>query len=216
MCGYGIGYGIGRNYRPIRVLVSVSVSDWNQNSGFGRTLYQSKLKLVWTMISQNYSTLVTIGFPICENFLGLRACDQINHQAHDSFPQQIFWSTLQFLCKGLHSRSAWYWLSFFRNNWLQFWLFIKLINFLWNHVITSSVILHLRTKFSKPVDSIPYLLDLRILLLSFPLFFCVATHAHVGLAQVPTQKKGESLQNVKTSKKKPWRLSSIQLHSMSK
>ena len=34
--GYGIGYGIGQNYRPIRV--SVSVSDRNQNSGFGRSL----------------------------------------------------------------------------------------------------------------------------------------------------------------------------------
>ena len=30
----GIGYGIGRKYRPIWV----SVSDLNQNSGFGRTL----------------------------------------------------------------------------------------------------------------------------------------------------------------------------------
>ena len=36
ICGFGIGYGIGRKYRPIRV--SVSVSDRNQNSGFGRTL----------------------------------------------------------------------------------------------------------------------------------------------------------------------------------
>ena len=35
-CGFGIGYGIGRNYQPI--WVSVSVSDRNQNSGFGRTL----------------------------------------------------------------------------------------------------------------------------------------------------------------------------------
>ena len=34
--GFGIGYGIGRKYRPIRV--SVSVSDRNQNSGFGRSL----------------------------------------------------------------------------------------------------------------------------------------------------------------------------------
>ena len=33
-CGFGIGYGIGRMYRP----VWVSVSDLNQNSGFGRTL----------------------------------------------------------------------------------------------------------------------------------------------------------------------------------
>ena len=37
-CGFGIGYGIGNKYQPIWVLVSVSVSDQNQNSGFGRTL----------------------------------------------------------------------------------------------------------------------------------------------------------------------------------
>ena len=34
--GFGIGYGIGQKYPPIWVLVSVS--DLNQNSGFGRTL----------------------------------------------------------------------------------------------------------------------------------------------------------------------------------
>ena len=33
---YGIGYGIGQKYRPIRV--SVSVSDLNQKNGFGRSL----------------------------------------------------------------------------------------------------------------------------------------------------------------------------------
>ena len=33
-CGFGIGYGIGRKYQPIQV----SVSDRNQNSGFGRSL----------------------------------------------------------------------------------------------------------------------------------------------------------------------------------
>ena len=33
-CSYGIGYGIGRKYLPIWVLVL----DLNQNSGFGRTL----------------------------------------------------------------------------------------------------------------------------------------------------------------------------------
>ena len=33
---FGIGYSIGRKYRPI--WVSVSVSDENQNRGFGRTL----------------------------------------------------------------------------------------------------------------------------------------------------------------------------------
>ena len=38
MCGFGIGYGIGRNYQPIRV--SVSVSDRNQNSGFGHSLIE--------------------------------------------------------------------------------------------------------------------------------------------------------------------------------
>ena len=35
-CGFGIGYGIGRNYQPI--WVSVSVLDRNQNSGYGCTL----------------------------------------------------------------------------------------------------------------------------------------------------------------------------------
>ena len=35
-CGFGIGYGIDRKYRPI--WVSVLVSNLNQNSGFGRTL----------------------------------------------------------------------------------------------------------------------------------------------------------------------------------
>ena len=35
-CGFGIGYGIGRKYRPI--WVSVWVLDLNQNSGFGRIL----------------------------------------------------------------------------------------------------------------------------------------------------------------------------------
>ena len=35
-CGFGISYGIGRKYWPM--LVSVSVSDLNKNSGFGRTL----------------------------------------------------------------------------------------------------------------------------------------------------------------------------------
>ena len=34
--GFGIGYGISRNYRPIRV--SVLVSDQNQSSGFGCSL----------------------------------------------------------------------------------------------------------------------------------------------------------------------------------
>ena len=37
--GFSIGYGIGKKYRPIKV--SVSVSDQNQNSGFGRSLCNS-------------------------------------------------------------------------------------------------------------------------------------------------------------------------------
>ena len=36
-CGFGIGYGIGQKYQPIWV----SVSDRNQNSGFGRTEIQN-------------------------------------------------------------------------------------------------------------------------------------------------------------------------------
>ena len=35
-CGFSIGYGIGRKYQPM--WVSISVSDQNQNSGFGLTL----------------------------------------------------------------------------------------------------------------------------------------------------------------------------------
>jgi hypothetical protein len=35
--GFGIGYGIGRKYLPIRV--SVLVLDLNQSSGFGRLLF---------------------------------------------------------------------------------------------------------------------------------------------------------------------------------
>ena len=38
-CSFGIGYGIGRKYLPI--WVSVSVSDRNQDSGFGRKLSHS-------------------------------------------------------------------------------------------------------------------------------------------------------------------------------
>ena len=37
-CGFGIGYGIGRKYRPIWV----SVLDLNQSSGIGHTLGQSR------------------------------------------------------------------------------------------------------------------------------------------------------------------------------
>ena len=48
LCGFGIGFGIGRKYRPITV--SVSVSGRNQNGGFGRSLitcpysYESKVR----------------------------------------------------------------------------------------------------------------------------------------------------------------------------
>ena len=38
--GFCIGYSIGRKYRPIWVLVS----DLNQNSGFGRTLFNIHIK----------------------------------------------------------------------------------------------------------------------------------------------------------------------------
>ena len=38
LCGFGIGFGIGRKYRPITV--SVSVSGRNQNGGFGRSLVE--------------------------------------------------------------------------------------------------------------------------------------------------------------------------------
>ena len=40
-CSFGIGYGIGRKYRPM--WISVSVSDLNQNSGFSRTLFLPSL-----------------------------------------------------------------------------------------------------------------------------------------------------------------------------
>ena len=36
LCGFGIGFGISRKYRPITV--SVSVSGRNKNGGFGRSL----------------------------------------------------------------------------------------------------------------------------------------------------------------------------------
>ena len=41
--GFGIGYGIGRKYRPIRV--SVSVSDLNQNCGFSCSLPPSQTQV---------------------------------------------------------------------------------------------------------------------------------------------------------------------------
>ena len=39
ICGFGIGYGIGRKYRPS----TVSVSGLNQNSGFGCPLIETQL-----------------------------------------------------------------------------------------------------------------------------------------------------------------------------
>ena len=47
LCGFGIGFGIGRKYQPITV--SVSVSGRNQNSGFGRSLVQE----VWEVRMYN-------------------------------------------------------------------------------------------------------------------------------------------------------------------
>ena len=44
LCGFGIGFGIGRKYRPITV--SVSVSGRNQNGGFGRSLMYIELGLL--------------------------------------------------------------------------------------------------------------------------------------------------------------------------
>ena len=41
-CGFGIGYGMGWKCRPI--WISVSVSNLNQSSGFGRTLCNSHCK----------------------------------------------------------------------------------------------------------------------------------------------------------------------------
>ena len=41
-CSFGIGFGIGRKYRPITVLVSVSGR--NQNGGFGRSLIWVPIK----------------------------------------------------------------------------------------------------------------------------------------------------------------------------
>ena len=43
LCGFGIGFGIGRKYRPITV--SVLVSGRNQNGGFGRSLEEVNLQL---------------------------------------------------------------------------------------------------------------------------------------------------------------------------
>ena len=43
LCGFGIGFGIGRKYRPITV--SVSVLGRNQNGGFGRSLNESGIFL---------------------------------------------------------------------------------------------------------------------------------------------------------------------------
>ena len=55
--GFGIGYGIGRKYRPIRV--SVSVSDRNQNSGFGRSLRYSNTSSKNALPQCAHETLIT-------------------------------------------------------------------------------------------------------------------------------------------------------------
>ena len=47
LCGFGIGFGIGRKYRPITV--SVSVSGRNQNGGFGRSLPQAAAQILSAM-----------------------------------------------------------------------------------------------------------------------------------------------------------------------
>ena len=47
LCGFGIGFGIGRKYRPITV--SVSVSGRNQNGGFGRSLNCLDEEQNWSM-----------------------------------------------------------------------------------------------------------------------------------------------------------------------
>ena len=59
--GFGIDYGIGQKYLPI--WVSVSVSDLNQNSGFGRTLIHSPYHC--------YSTLMLLTLIGCQQ---LRKC----------------------------------------------------------------------------------------------------------------------------------------------
>ena len=68
LCGFGIGFGIGRKYRPITV--SVSVSGRNQNGGFGRSLLlrQGRRKLPkagWASSAvgaQSIPPLVEIGY----------------------------------------------------------------------------------------------------------------------------------------------------------
>ena len=47
LCGFGIGFGIGRKYRPITV--SVSVSGRNQNGGFGRSLGGGHCVFKWIL-----------------------------------------------------------------------------------------------------------------------------------------------------------------------
>ena len=53
LCGFGIGFGIGRKYRPITV--SVSVSGRNQNGGFGRSLTYYSSVVIELMICAIYS-----------------------------------------------------------------------------------------------------------------------------------------------------------------
>ena len=58
-CGFGIGYGIGQKYWPI--WVAVSVSDLNQNIGFGRTLG-------WTLLTSFKSFLVWFDLALSANY----------------------------------------------------------------------------------------------------------------------------------------------------
>ena len=51
-CGFGIGYDIGREYWPI--WVSVSVSELNQNDGFGRTLPTAKSSMKKASVKATY------------------------------------------------------------------------------------------------------------------------------------------------------------------
>ena len=76
-CGFGIGYGIGRKYRPI--WVSVSVSDLNQNSGLGRTLQAgllAALRLSFVCKRWNCFDYGEILLACCEkcNFVTNTAC----------------------------------------------------------------------------------------------------------------------------------------------
>ena len=69
-CGFGIGYGIGRKYRPI--WVSVSVSDLDQNSGFGRTLIAGSWHLYpeSTVTTKSSANVNVNTIAILQSFLG--------------------------------------------------------------------------------------------------------------------------------------------------